>query len=250
MSRTQTYSALILRSRPSGESNRDVWMLTAEAGVFRVTVFGGPKSRLRAHAAPFHSGQVWIYHEPVKDSRKLSDFDVRSWRPGLRELYERTISADAAAETILASHGGGGNWAEALSLAEAVLDAMEKAGEELCGRLLVYFLWRWAALQGIQPDLKCCVSCGASAPDGPLWYSPREGGMLCAACAGNRETSGAGLLQASPGCRRWLAAAGPLAPSALDRYTMDNKSLGEAKALTAAILTEALGKRLKSWDIL
>ena len=231
-------------------------MLTAEAGVFRVTVFGGPKSRLRSHAAPFHSGQVWIYHEPVKDSRKLNDFDVRSWRPGLRELYERTISADALAETILASHGVGGNWGEALALAEAVLDTMEKAGEELCGRLLVYFLWRWAAFQGIQPDLESCVFCGASVPDGPLWYSPREGGMLCAACAGHGEPSGfdgdlaaGGLFQTGPGCRRWLAAVGPLAPSALGRFTMDNKSLGEAKALTAAILTEALGKRLKSWDM-
>ena len=48
-----------------------------------------------------------VYHDPSKDSRKLSDFDVRSWRPGLRELYERAMAADAVAETVLASHGGG-----------------------------------------------------------------------------------------------------------------------------------------------
>jgi DNA repair protein RecO (recombination protein O) len=259
MSRTQSYSALILRNRSSGESNREVWLLTAEAGVLRVTLFGGPKSKLRSHTAPFHSGQVWIYHEPAKDFRKLSDFDVRSWRPGLRELYERTITADAVAETILASHGGGGNWGEALALAEAVLDAMEEAGEELCERIFVYFLWRWAAFQGLQPELESCVSCGkSSTPDGPLWYSPREGGMLCAACANAEdqpggpaaEADGGGLLLAGPGCRRWLAAVNPLAPSLLGRYTMDNKSLQEAKALTAAILTDSLGKRLRSWDIL
>jgi hypothetical protein len=29
---------------------------------------------------------------------------------------------------------------------------------------------------------------------------------------------------------------------------MDNKSFGEAKALTTAVMTAALGKRLASWD--
>ena len=245
MSRTQSFSALILRCRPSGESNREAWLLTGEAGLLRATVFGGPKSRLRSHASPFNSGQVWIYHDPVKDSRKLSDFDVRSWRPGLRELYERTITADAAAETILASHGGGGNWAAALALAEAVLDALETAGEELCERIFTYFLWRWAALLGIQPALECRASCGTAAAGGLFWYSPREGAMLCAACAG-----GNGLFPAGPGCRRWLAAISQLAPSLLGRYTLDAKSFREARAMTAAIMTEALGKRPGSWDIL
>jgi DNA repair protein RecO (recombination protein O) len=255
MSRNQHYAALILRSRPSGESNRELWLLAAEAGVFRSTVFGGPKSRLRAHAAPFHSGQVWIYHDPIKDSRKLSDFDVRSWRPGIRELYERTVTAGAVAETILASHGGGGgNWGEALALAEAVLDALETADESLCERLFVYFLWRWAVFLGLQPELESCVCCGkAAARDSPLQYSPREGGMLCAACSGGGNKAMAvpgGLLSAGPGCRRWLAALNRLAPSLLGRYTTDSKSFREAGALTRAILAEALGKRLGSWDIL
>jgi DNA repair protein RecO (recombination protein O) len=252
MSRNQSYSALILRSRPSGESNREAWLLTAEAGLFRATVFGGPKSRLRSHAAPFNSGQALIYHDPVKDSRKLSDFDVRSWRPGLRELYERTITADAAAETILASHGGGGNWAASLALAEAVLAALETAGEELCERIFVYFLWRWAALLGIQPGLEYCASCGTAAEEGPLWYSPLEEGMLCAACARKNSamTANGIFVQAGPGCRRWLMAVDGLSPSRLGRYTMDGKSFKEARALTTAIAAGALGKRLTSWDML
>ena len=253
MSRSQSHTALILRSRPSGESNREVWLLSAEAGLFRATVFGGPKSRLRSHAAPFNSGQALIYHEPVKDSRKLSDFDVRSWRPGLRELYERTVTADAAAETILASHGGGGNWEEALALAEGVLDALETAGEELCERLFAYFLWRWADILGLWPELERCASCGASGEGGALRYSPLEGGMLCAACSGETgkmTANGGGLFPAGPGCRRWLAAISGLPPSMLHRYTLDHKSFREAQAMTRAILAEALGKRPRSCDLL
>jgi DNA repair protein RecO (recombination protein O) len=56
MPRNHTYTALILRVRPSGESHREVWFLSAEEGILRATVFGGPKSRLRSQAAPFTRG--------------------------------------------------------------------------------------------------------------------------------------------------------------------------------------------------
>jgi len=104
MSRTVTYTALVLRCRPSGESNSEVTLLTAEEGVIKATVFGGAKSKLRAHSAQYNSGNVWVYRDKSKDYAKLSDFDVHSWRAGLRELYERTVAASAVAETILSSH--------------------------------------------------------------------------------------------------------------------------------------------------
>jgi len=152
MPRSFTYSALTLRVRPSGESNREAWFLTAEEGLIRATVFGGPKSRLRSHVAPFHEGTLWVYHDPVRDSRKVSDFDVQSWRPGLRELWERAMTADAVAETILASHGGGGAWSEAAKLAGSVLDALDGADAAACSRIGVYFLWHWAWILGLRPD--------------------------------------------------------------------------------------------------
>ena len=153
MSRTVIYSALSLRNRPCGESNSEVTLLTAEEGIIKATVFGGAKSKLRSHSSPYNSGQVWIYRDPAKEYRRLSDFDVKSWRPGLRELYDRTMAAGAIADTILASHGGGGEWSGALSLAEKALDTLETADEEKCERILVRFLWRWIELLGIQPEI-------------------------------------------------------------------------------------------------
>ena len=243
MSRTAVYSALVLRSRPSGESNNEVYLLTAEEGIIRATVFGGPKSKLRSHSAPYNSGKVWIYRDKSKDYAKLSDFDVQSWRAGLRELYERVMSAATLAEAILLSHGGGGDWGEALRLAAATLDALEDANEELCGRLIVHFLWRWAAFLGIQPNIDVCAVCGKKAGDengGAVWYSAGEGHTLCAACAHDQ----AGLLQISAGSRRWLSAVSALEPSELYRFSMDNKSFNEAKSLAAAVLAAALGKKL------
>ena len=240
MGRNQSYRALILRSRPSGESNRDVWLLGQEAGLLRVTVFGGPKSRLRSYASPFHSGQVWVYHDPVKNTYKLSDFDVDSWRPGLRELYERAMSADAVAETILASHGGGGNWGRALSLAIAALDALATADEETCARIVLWFLWQWTDFLGLKPEFDTCSLCGK--PE-PRRYSIREGSMVCGACSEGT----AGFVEAGPGCCHWLETASRLNPGQLSRHTLDKKSFREAKSLATAILAEAIGKRLESW---
>jgi len=269
MSRNAVYSALVLRSRPSGESNNEVSLLTAEEGIIKATVFGGPKSKLRSHAAPYNSGKVWIYRDPAKEYAKLSDFDVHSWRPGLRELYERTMAAAGTAETILYTHGGGGDWCYAMKLAISTLDALETANEELCPRLLVHFLWRWAQFLGIQPHIEACAACGDRAETAALWYNAREGAAFCANCAGETELCPQEpILSKKPssvpknsalspekvtvtfsaGCRRWLSAVGPLDPSLLNRYSMDNRSFGEAKALTTAVMTAALGKRLASWD--
>jgi len=279
MSRTFVYTALVLRTRPSGESNSEVTLLTAEEGIIKATVFGGPKSKLRAYSAPYNSGQVWIYRDKSKEYAKITDFDVHSWRAGLRELYERTMTASAIAETILSSHGGGGEWQTALNMAMETLDTLETATEELCRRLLIHFLWRWSGFLGIQPHLETCAVCGKDATfknatngntnngktnnintnnnvagDGvssnsiasgnTLWFSPREDAVFCAACSSNQQD----LLQLNPGSRRWLTTVSKLEPSQISCYTMDKKSYKEAKSLTTSVLTTAIGKHLNTWD--
>ena len=212
-----------------------------------VTVFGGPKSRLRSYASPFHSGQAWIYHQPVKDTRKLTDFDVKVWRPGLRELYERVMAADAVAETVLTSHGGGGNWEKVFALTEAVFDALALADINMCSRLLLHFLWQWTDFLGLKPEFDNCSHCGKTIPAGDkLWYLPGEGVMVCRVCLNADQKQK--FPEAGPGCRHWLETVLPFSPSQLNRYSLDKQSFSEAKALVTAILTDVLGKRLTSWE--
>jgi DNA repair protein RecO (recombination protein O) len=251
MARLFTYSALVLRTRSSGESNRDLWFLTAEEGIIRATLFGGPKSRLRAYAAPFHRGVLRVYHDPVRDSRKVTDFDVLSWRPGIREGYGRSAAASAVAETILAAHGGGGEWSSALALADGTLEALARADEGICPRILVHFLWNWTDILGCRPELTRCASCACEASaDGVLWYVRREGALLCPACAGRGPDWGRieEYLPLGPGARRWLLATSPLDPSLLARYTPDAASLGQARVLVTEILAGLFGRRLATWD--
>ena len=255
MSRSFTYSALTLRVRPSGEANREAWFLTAEEGLLKATVFGGPKSRLRAQVAPFHEGTLWIYHDPVRDSRKVSDFDVRSYRTGIRELYERAMAADAVAETVLASHGGGGNWRVAAKLTGNVLDALGEADADTCSRLGIYFLWYWAELLGIRPDLSACSACGADETkrNGTLWYSAAQEALFCDNCMHLAappvaDTNTGSLSRVGPGARLWLNRIESLPPAALARVSLDTPSLEQARTLAKAILAAALGKKLSTWD--
>ncbi|MCL2382547.1 MAG: recombination protein O N-terminal domain-containing protein [Treponema sp.] len=252
MPRSFTYSAITLRIRQSGQSNREAWFLTAEEGVVQATLFGGPKSRLRAQVSPFHEGTLWIYHDTVRDSRKVTDFDVHSYRPGIRELYERAMTADAAAQTILSSHGGGGSWPVAAKLAASVLDCLDWADAALCSRLGVYFLWRWAGVLGLKPEISSCSSCFCQMKrDEPLWYCAVDGALLCGPCA-QRETRlpahSPSLLRLGGGARLWLDSIESLPPAALARITLDGPSLEQARALSKAVLAGALGKRLPTWE--
>ena len=252
MSRSSGYSALTLRVKTSagglfgaGEPLREAWFLSAEEGPIKATVFGGPKSRLRAQVAPFHSGKLIIYHDPVRDSRKVSDFDVFSYRMGIRDLWERLTCAGAVAETILFSQGGGGAWPEALKLAESVLDALDGADAALCSRIGIYFLWRWAGFLGAGPEIGLSCACGANA-DGLLWYSTRKESFFCEKCTGSREKDGFSYPLGS-GAAAWLKSIGSLGPAEIEKLSLDEHSLKQAKALSQAVLAEALGKALPTW---
>jgi DNA repair protein RecO (recombination protein O) len=253
MARTSVHEALVLSVRSSGESNREAAFLTAEEGIIRATVFGGPKSKLRAHVESMHRGTLFLYRDPVRDSRKVVDFDVRNWRPMLRELLERSLAASAIAETILASHGGGGAWAEALALVDDSLDALELADEDGSRRTLTRFLWKWADILGARPETDSCPRCACRpADDEVVWYSRRDASLICSACAGKSpghgEYSTDGGIEVSPGARRWLAATEATNAAQALRIRLDATSAVQARRLATAALAEALGKRLRTWD--
>jgi DNA repair protein RecO (recombination protein O) len=210
MTRFSACPALALRVRPCGESNREAFFLTAETGITRAYVYGGPKSKLRSYVSPFHSGGLYLYHDPVRDSFKVTDFDVRQWRPGIRESYERTMAAAAIAETVLAGFGGGCNWVEALEKTNASLDALENAGDSQVLRVFVHFLWIWAELTGIH--------------------------------------AGHSLLELSPTPRRWLEKSFALPAIDVCQLGLDCASLLEVKNFCTGLIASALGRRLKSWN--
>jgi DNA repair protein RecO (recombination protein O) len=179
------------------------------------------------------------YRDPAKDFRKVSDFDVQEWRPGLRELYERSATASLMAAAILAGHGGGfsgaGEAGKALALAAAALDALSCADEACCERILLHFLWNWADLLGNRGGgLRRCTSCACEfTGDGVLWFIPGEG-FFCKNCVDFLERKTAAVV--GPGARRWLLAVQDRPPSELAGFTLDTASLGELKSLVTMLV--------------
>jgi DNA repair protein RecO (recombination protein O) len=256
MNRNFIYSALVLRMKNSGESNRNAWFLTAEDGIIQATVYGGPKSKLRAHVSPFNQGRLYIYFDQARFSRKVTDFDVRFWYPGLRELYERSSAASAIAGTVLASHGGGGSWEAAFTLTGNALNALDHAESSACISIFLHFLWNWTDILGLRPDINHCDSCNCVlSQDQAVWYSAAEG-PLCPSCAGQEgyKRQGDALHEADgivflgPGARRWLSTVQELPPSQVSRYTLDKPSLRQVKNFLSALLAPAFETQLKVWE--
>jgi recombinational DNA repair protein (RecF pathway) len=151
------------------------------------------------------------------------------------------MSAGAIAETILASHGGGGNWQEALELASAILDTLNGASAGACQRITVCFFWRWAQILGVKPDLCACASCASEVKrEESLWYSAGKEALFCEKCA----KDGGFSFRLGPGARLWLKGIESLPVTALERVTTDIPSLEQAKALSQAVLAAVLGKPL------
>jgi DNA repair protein RecO (recombination protein O) len=199
--RNLVYEALTLRARESPGGSRILTLMTAEAGLVDVFVFGGPKSKLRSLAAPYASGRAFVYLDPVKDFFKLSDFEVRDSYPALRDDLDRLWSAGLVAELLIKTSGGGGDFPLVLNLVLQCFASLDLCPAGDSAPPLLLFLWRFVELLGIGPDPTSCSSCGAELrPSLGGAYSFALEGFLCPGCAEREER----ILHLSTGALRWL----------------------------------------------
>lgn len=215
--RTSSFDSIVLRSRESSSGARIITLLSDEAGLVDAFVFGGPKSRLRSLASPWHEGRAWIYRDSARDFVTLKDFDAIREFPGIRANLDAISAASLAGEFIMATSALGGDWMDAktlfINLAET-LDVLSVGNPaRLKGsvdRAVILFCVRAIQAMGLMPDTGECSACaGAIRPDAVQSYSRRHGGFMCTACStgvvyGVARESGLILLPA--GALAWLAA--------------------------------------------
>ena len=246
--RNLVYDALILRTRESPAGDRILTMMTAEAGLVDVFVFGGPKSKLRSLASPFASGRAFVYLEPAKDFRKLSDFEVRESYPALREELGRLWAAGLVAELLIKTSGGGGDFPFVLALGRDTLRALDMQSAERGDYAVLLFLWRLVGLLGLGPDTESCASCGRDLATAALGegrgappafaFSFGAGGFLCPYCdrGSLRGSSAAGeyVAASSPNFARESDASLRLLPAAL-HWLRDSEDRPFAEAVSAEL---------------
>jgi len=276
--RNIVYESLVLRARESPGGDRILCLMTAEAGIQDVFVFGGPKSKLRSLASPYSSGRAFVYLDPARDFRKLSDFEVAESFTGLREGLKKIWAAGLVAEFLLKTNGGGGDFPEVLALAREAMRGLESCRDEEADYPLLLFLWRMIDLLGLLPGAESCSACGLPFPEGAeLLYSFAAGGFLCPACArseeggraeedarseGNRarpaESRGWGggrslaefpSYALSAGAARWLSRSAALPFAEAARVGLDAASLAGLKALVFGLARSAADAPLASLSV-
>jgi len=243
--RNLVYEALALHARESPGGSRILTLMTAEAGLVDVFVFGGPKSRLRSLASPYASGRAFVYLDPVKDFRKLSDFEVRDSFPALRDELDRLWSAGLVAELLIKTSGGGGDYRQVLDLALQCLTALDSCPSGATEPPLLQYLWRFVELLGLGPDPMSCSNCGAKLrPSLGGAYSFALEGFLCLDCAARSER----ILPLGTGALRWLNRVLEIGYAEAARLVILPETLDTLKALLFALAKSAAEAPLASLE--
>jgi len=243
--RNLVYEALALRARESPGGSRILTLMTSEAGLVDVFVFGGPKSKLRSLASPYASGRAFVYLDPVKDFQKLSDFDVRESYPALRDELGRLWSAGLVAELLIKTSGGGSDFPLVLELALDCLAALEAAAPGASDPPLLLFLWKLVNLLGLGPDPTSCPSCGRELrPSLGAAYSFSLESFLCPSCAAQADRS----LSLGTGVLRWLSRSLELPFAEAARLPLLPETVATLKALLFRLARMAAESPLASLE--
>ncbi len=255
--RNPVYEAIVLRARESPAGDRILTLMTPELGLLDAFVFGGPKSKLRSLASPYATGRAFVYLDPVKDFRKLSDFEVSDSFPALREDLDRLWAACLMAEILIKTSGGGGDYPRVFALARDTLRGLDTAPPGRAAYPIVLFCWRLVYLLGLGPDPDACVSCGESLVGGGA-YSFAHEGFLCPACSSRsrgahsqgeeaRERHGPNLVLGSSALR-WLDVTASLPFGEAVAIELDPSSLASLKDLAFGLARRAVESPLASFS--
>jgi DNA repair protein RecO (recombination protein O) len=182
---------IVLSAMRYGETSKIVRLATREYGVQSAIARGAmrPRSRFGAALQVLSRGQVQLLPARSSDLHTLTAFDLIHLPLGLGARIERYTAAEAMAEVVVRFAPADAHPALYDAFRDG-LDRLETAAPETAGAVALRALWRLVGLLGFAPATDACVLDGLPLPvEGPLPFSVREGGALCAACARTHAVS-------------------------------------------------------------
>lgn len=221
MYRSVSTQAIVIRRERLGEFHKSLTLLTEDRGLVRATAYGAYKahSPLRLGSEPFTYSVARLYNNPVKQSFKVTELEIRETFGSLTENLSRLTAASLWAEVALRSFGAGETSDRLFHLFLDALRVLDAADERVEPYVTIQFLWRFLGLAGYQPDIESCGRCGASLESAPATYSASENAFLCGSC----EKPGRDSLP--PGALKYLAASGPLSLERAAGITLEPEGL-------------------------
>jgi DNA repair protein RecO (recombination protein O) len=234
--------AVILRTTPFGESDQIVTLYTLEFGKIRGIAKGAKRSRKR-FGARLEIGsyvQVAFFQKETSDLVRLSHCDLVRPFEGLREDIHKLAWASYFIELVNEMTAERVQDKPLFRLLIAFLHFIDRG--ILKEEVQRVFEIRFLSHLGYRPQLDLCTRCRKMLSGGEFFFSPREGGVLCPACAGHLP----GLVPVSLGTIKTLLLAQTLPLDKVGRISFSSQSLKESQALLSLFLHYYLGKELKS----
>jgi DNA repair protein RecO (recombination protein O) len=183
-----TSPAIVLSALRYGETSKIVRLATRDHGVQSAIAKGALRSKSRFGAALqlLSEGQAqWLMKEH-RELNILTGFDLRRLHVGLTNDLERYAIACALAEVIL-RFAPPDPHPESFDVLQQALAELEDAPTQSLEPLGFRLLWRLVSVLGFAPSVDACVIDGVALDaEGALRFSTRDGGALCATCAGQR----------------------------------------------------------------
>lgn len=177
--------AVILSALRYGETSKIVRLATRDHGVVSAIAKGAlrPRSRFGASLQVLSRGEARLLPPRSGELYQLTGFDLMHLPVPIGASVSRYTAALALAEVVQRFAPADAH-PEVFETLRAGLDDLETAVPEAIGPVALRAIWRVVGLLGFEPALEACVLDGVALPEeGPLPFSVREGGALCAACA-------------------------------------------------------------------
>ena len=186
-----TTDAVILKEQDIRETSLLVTFLTRDFGKIKGLIKGvrGPKGPLGYQVQPFTLSRVVFYESKRSDINIVSQCDLTDFFEDIRKDIIKTGYAYYFVELVDSLTQPGEKSAETFDLLLNSLNLLKTgASPKRAARILEIKL---LALSGIMPRLDRCVSCGRESDfkNGPVRFSYKFGGVLCAKCAAQDAAS-------------------------------------------------------------
>jgi DNA repair protein RecO (recombination protein O) len=245
MLREEQTPAIVLRTRPHGESDKIVTFLTRDWGKITGIAKGAKRSQRRFVNVlePFTHVNLRFRPSRVDDLAFIFSCDlIQSFRSPSRDL-QRFALASYAVELVDAMVAGREPGQEIYVL---LLDSLTVLEEQTEWSLLFLPVFEFLLLAhvGYEPSLTGCQRCGIPLQEDlrQVAFSPSLDGLLCTNC---REHGGTTLVL-SVETLQLLRRSKRTGLKAFLSTLMSPRVYGEIRALTARLLTRHLSRPLKS----
>ncbi|MBR4710447.1 MAG: DNA repair protein RecO [Clostridia bacterium] len=192
-------TAIVLRYANYRENDRMLTLFSPTRGKIEAAARGcrRPKSKLLAASELFALGEFELYEKGGR--RTVTGFTLTENFYALRSDWDRLSVGVYLLAVCEAAVQPGQNAQELFMLLLHTLSRLTFT-DQPWKPLLTGFLTHFAAIEGVRPRLRHCMTCGrVIAEEEPAWLDLREGGLQCAA------HRGPGMPALTPDERRFLA---------------------------------------------